>query len=257
MDNILKVERIDNQQLSFYGYIYLTTNLINGKKYIGAHRAVRFDESYKGSGKLLWKAIDKYGWDNFKTEIIEWCSAKEELFKREKEIIAELKCVESNDYYNIADGGNGGCVYKNLDIDSYNKVIKKISDSKKNRKLTLKEKEHLDQMHKDWSGNHHTEESKLKSRNSNLGQKRSKQTIQKMKDNHADFSGKNNPFFNKAHSEESKSKISKNNARRHKGKIWITNKIDDEILIYPEMFSSYPSYVRGRLRKNQRRKFND
>lgn len=34
-----------------YGYIYLTTNLINGKKYIGKHKSLTFDDSYFGSGK--------------------------------------------------------------------------------------------------------------------------------------------------------------------------------------------------------------
>lgn len=40
-------------------------------------------------------------------------------------------------------------------------------------------------------------ESKIKSRNSNLGQKRSDETKQKMRDNHADFSGENHPMFGK------------------------------------------------------------
>lgn len=35
-----------------YGYIYKTTNLINGKIYIGQHKANKFlGQSYLGSGK--------------------------------------------------------------------------------------------------------------------------------------------------------------------------------------------------------------
>ena len=44
-----------------YGYIYVTTNLINGRKYIGQHAKPEFDESYYGSGTALKPAIKKYG----------------------------------------------------------------------------------------------------------------------------------------------------------------------------------------------------
>lgn len=59
------------------GYVYLTTNLINGRKYIGMHKKTYFDENYKGSGKILRQAFDKYGWENFKCEVLEWCETYE------------------------------------------------------------------------------------------------------------------------------------------------------------------------------------
>ena len=37
-------------------YIYLTTNLVNGKKYIGQHYG-RLDDKYFGSGVIITKAI--------------------------------------------------------------------------------------------------------------------------------------------------------------------------------------------------------
>ena len=43
------------------GYVYLITNLINNKKYIGLRKSSTFDEKYWGSGKLIQKAIKKYG----------------------------------------------------------------------------------------------------------------------------------------------------------------------------------------------------
>ena len=48
--------------------VYETTNLINGKYYIGVHR--KNGKNYLGSGKILIYAIKKYGRDNFMREIL-------------------------------------------------------------------------------------------------------------------------------------------------------------------------------------------
>lgn len=53
-----------------YGYIYKTTNLINGKIYVGQHKG-KFDRGYVGSGKILKLALTKYGKQNFLTELID------------------------------------------------------------------------------------------------------------------------------------------------------------------------------------------
>lgn len=89
-----------------YGYIYITTNLINNKKYIGQHKKEYFDPYYKGSGKLLTAALNKYGKDNFSTEILEECFSKEELDNQEIYWIKELNAVEDDNFYNLAYGGN-------------------------------------------------------------------------------------------------------------------------------------------------------
>jgi group I intron endonuclease len=62
--------------------IYLTTNLINSKKYIG--KDVNNNPKYLGSGSILKKAIKKHGKKNFKKEILEHCLSKEELWQREE-----------------------------------------------------------------------------------------------------------------------------------------------------------------------------
>ena len=50
-------------------YIYMTTNNINGMKYIGKHHG-EVDDLYLGSGKKLKEDIDKYGKDNFTKSIL-------------------------------------------------------------------------------------------------------------------------------------------------------------------------------------------
>lgn len=88
-----------------YGYIYKTTNKINNKIYIGQHKRVKFDESYFGSGRLLKKTIKKYGKENFKCEIIEWCENQNQLDEREKYWIEFYSSTNIQKGYNITQGG--------------------------------------------------------------------------------------------------------------------------------------------------------
>lgn len=48
------------------GYIYLTTNLINNKRYVGRKTSPTFVEDYHGSGVHIKNAVKKYGEDSLK-----------------------------------------------------------------------------------------------------------------------------------------------------------------------------------------------
>lgn len=85
--------------------IYKTTNRINGKEYIGFHSTTNVDDGYLGSGKLLKKAIEKYGVDNFEREIIAEFDNKEEAERLER-ILVNREYVERDDTYNLSIGGN-------------------------------------------------------------------------------------------------------------------------------------------------------
>ena len=92
-----------------YGYIYETTCIPTGKKYIGLHKWDKdtIDPNYLGSGKILIKSINKYGKENFHCRILESCSSLEELNNAEKYWIKYYNAVNSDDYYNVANGGEG------------------------------------------------------------------------------------------------------------------------------------------------------
>jgi len=90
-----------------YHYIYKTTNLINGKYYIGMHSTNNLEDGYIGSGKRLWYSINKYGKDNFKCEIIEMLPNREALKRREKELVNE-ELLKDNMCLNLQPGGGGG-----------------------------------------------------------------------------------------------------------------------------------------------------
>ena len=92
-----------------YYYVYQITNLINNKLYVGKHKSIKhpFENGYYGSGKQITAAIKKYGIDNFKKEVIQYCSSKEEMANKEAEIVTE-EFVKRTDTYNMHKGGLGG-----------------------------------------------------------------------------------------------------------------------------------------------------
>lgn len=85
--------------------IYEIKNKVNGKVYIGQHSLNELG-SYWGSGKLIKRAIEKYGIENFERIILEKCSNQNELNEREKYWIKEKDSINSG--YNLTEGGTGG-----------------------------------------------------------------------------------------------------------------------------------------------------
>jgi len=89
--------------------IYKTTNLLNGKFYIGMHVTSNIDDGYLGSGRRIKAEIKKYGRENFKREVLETCTSKEELAAREAAIVTEELRADSL-CLNLKNGGEGGSV---------------------------------------------------------------------------------------------------------------------------------------------------
>lgn len=90
-----------------YGFIYITTNNINGKRYIGQckYQQNRDWQTYLGSGTILKKAIKKYGKENFSREIICNAFSREELIELEIHFILEYDAVNNSNFYNMVEGG--------------------------------------------------------------------------------------------------------------------------------------------------------
>lgn len=90
-----------------YHFIYKTTNLVNGRYYIGQHSTNKIDDNYLGSGRWLMRAINKYGRKNFSREIICFASSHSDLNRIERILVNE-KTIKDPKSYNIAIGGDGG-----------------------------------------------------------------------------------------------------------------------------------------------------
>lgn len=96
--------------------IYKTTNLINGKIYVGLHSTDNVDDNYLGSGWILKSAIKKYGRENFKREVLLVLSNREEAREVEsllvdKEFVSRQDCAEA---LGFARGNIRNLLYKGI-----------------------------------------------------------------------------------------------------------------------------------------------
>ena len=183
--------------------VYKTTCLLNGKIYIGKHETDNLDDGYLGSGKLLRRAIEKYGEENFKREILFEFSSKEEMDAKEAELVNE-EFLKRDDIYNLKQGGEGGfdCINKlHLNTVGITEANKTGNNNKSGQCYVTGNRIKSDKAYADWfsnriksglktssyvpgtsfRGKHHTEEAKRK-----ISEKNKEKLL-----------GKNNPQFGK------------------------------------------------------------
>jgi group I intron endonuclease len=96
-------------------YIYMITNIINSKIYIGQTNCLqRRVSQYKSSVKnytslnecsVILKSMIKYGFNNFKFDIIAMSWDRENINELEKQLIAQYNCIVPSGY-NVAIGGD-------------------------------------------------------------------------------------------------------------------------------------------------------
>jgi uncharacterized protein YlzI (FlbEa/FlbD family) len=116
--------------------IYETTNLINGKKYIGKHKTSNLDDNYLGSGLYLQKSIQKYGRENFERKVLFVFDNENEMEEKEKELV-NSELIRNDQYYNISLGGQGGITVLYEEHPAYEETCQKISIGRKNKSEKL------------------------------------------------------------------------------------------------------------------------
>lgn len=99
-----------------YYIIYETINLVNNKKYRGAHVCEDLNDGYLGSGAKLKQALRKYGKDNFSREILFMAFDYDAMWAAEA-ILVDQSWVDRKDTYNICLGGRGSRGYKRVTSD--------------------------------------------------------------------------------------------------------------------------------------------
>ena len=164
-----------------YHFIYKTTNLLTGRYYIGMHSTDNLEDGYMGSGKRLRRSLNKYGKENHKVEILEFVSSREELIKKEKEIVS-LNEIAKKQCMNLMAGGRGGFIsdkqQKKRAIAANKALVKKLKTDKEfndnfRKKITegvIKSYEKGRKINLPlFTGKKHTKKTKEKMRKSKLG----------------------------------------------------------------------------------------
>ena len=192
-----------------YYTVYEITNKVNGMVYIGCHKTRNLDDNYMGSGKLIKRAIEKYGIDAFQKEILYVYDNPDDMFAKEAEIVNEEFIAEEHTY-NIKVGGSGGFDYVNENYSfERRKQTSIIANSKKREKMD-EEPEFREKIIHHALKNLHSVESRRKSL----------------------LWRQNNPgtFLGKKHTEKTKTTIGEKNSKHQTGKnnsqygtMWIYN----------------------------------
>jgi len=146
------------------------------------HSTDNLDDGYLGSGNRLIQAIAKHGKENFKREILEFCSSREELALRESEIV-DLDEIAKKDCMNLKVGGiGGGRIWNEEHMKAFSKAgneafRKKLKDDGEFReKFSSSVSESNTNLKRgflksplDWTGRLHSEETKSKMKESKSG----------------------------------------------------------------------------------------
>ena len=149
-------------------YIVYKHTSPNNKVYIGITsqnpiRRWRKDGSGYKLHTYFYNAIQKYGWDNFKHEILYSGLSKEDAKQKEIEMISFFDSTNQNHGYNMSSGSESGSA---------------------GYKFTEEQKRHMSEVHKGdkngMYGKHHTDISKQKDKIAHLRQNLSQETIKKM-----------------------------------------------------------------------------
>lgn len=187
--------------------VYKTTNLLNGKVYVGKHTTDNPNDEYLGSGLALIKAIAKYGKENFVKEILGIFESEDEAYLYESSIVT-LDFMKRSDTYNAKPGGRGaksGTEHSMYDRRGENNPMfgrkhseetrKKLSERASNRSEETKKK-----ISESQQGEKHFFYGKKRPEHSRIMKER--------------MTGENNPMFGKSgtmlgkyHTEETKEKM--------------------------------------------------
>lgn len=96
--------------------MYVHTNKLNGKRYVGITSRLKPEYRWNGGrgyheNTHFYAAIQKYGWENFEHNILYTGLSFDEAISLEKSLIAEWNTQDTRYGYNMTSGGEGTSDY--------------------------------------------------------------------------------------------------------------------------------------------------
>jgi group I intron endonuclease len=186
--------------------VYLVTNKVNGKRYVGQHAGINLaaywdrnvwlaKNGYQGK-RLLYRAIRKYGADGFDVKTLIIVETKQDMDYYEIELIKIWDLTNPEKGYNITAGGSGSLGVK-MTKETRAKMSKsrtglvmpeshrqKLSKRSKGNKYSLGKKmtkENFEKLMAVHIGAKRTDEARQRMSEAHKGKKLSEETKQKMR----------------------------------------------------------------------------
>lgn len=187
--------RKENQDIYI---VYKTTNMVNGRYYIGV--TSRYNSDYIGSGIALRAAVEKYGRENFVRETLfafEGENAKNLAYEKESELVTQEVC-DSLETYNVKIGGFGGWEHVN-NSGRPNPMKGRKRTKEERKKMSDGLKRYLEKNGPYFKGRKHSKESLEKMAAAQRGKVMPEEVKKKISRAN---SGVNNFFYGKKHTKE-------------------------------------------------------
>lgn len=123
--------------------VYLTTNNINNKIYIGIHSTDNINDGYIGSGIAFTDAVKKYGRTNFTRKILHYCDTREEASDYE-EFYVTKEFIEERTNYNLTVGGNNRSLFSESSKRQMSQsTIESLKNPEYRKKLSIAAKNNM------------------------------------------------------------------------------------------------------------------
>ena len=154
--------------------VYRTTNLVNGKTYVGSHKTKNPNDRYPGSGTLFRRSLLKYGRKNFVKDVLHIFDNKDDMFEMERNLVGIELRTRGDDCYNLLTEFEGNWTHSEI-------TRSKLRDSKLGTKLSLETRKKVSDALRGQKRGPCPEDTKMKISKARKGQQLSPEALENLR----------------------------------------------------------------------------